>query len=947
VTGFAIKFSPTGQLTWNKTFGATQAYNGILFDSSAAFDPASVAVDGGGNVYLCGNFSSNMVTPPWNAIGRPDAFALKLDSSGNTLWFKHFGGITGVKGPGYYGANTQCSGIAPDNLGNIYLAGWFHLSDLTVPPLAQIPGTEAKFQNALLIRLDTSGNVTGAKNYGGSGAAATFNSVSVDGGGNVYLGGEFGSNSLTIPPLTKIGPSSSYDSLLFKLGSSGQATSYSLTARTAGTGAGTITSNPAGINCGSTCSFAFSGGSSVTLTATAASGSTFVGWSGACTGTGTCTLTMDAAKSAMANFTLPTTLKLTSPAFIEGGLIPTPFTYNLSGQCSGSNWSPPLQITNPPKGTQSYALIVRDPDGGNFLHWKAWNIAATTVQLPTNATSLNRFSQGTNGFGSSGYGGPCPPSGTHRYIFTLYSLNTTFASEPSETQLAAAALQTATLTGNRTPTTNLAWQSKQQALFVNASTSTNKTSVVRVINTSNLAGALTATAYNESGVLLGSANASLGSFAAYQTRSFTSAQLELALGFTPSAPTSKYSVFFATNLPDFEIINYTKDNATCALTLSQALEEDRSSNPDATSSTRASWFLSASTSTNKTNVLRLMNTSGQSGTLSAFARDESGNAIGTSATTGAYTNLGAFAPYQMRSFTSAEIENALGFTPSAPSAKYRVWFNASVATFELINFTKDTATGNLTLVQTQLEDRPAPTTATVSRHILVVYPSTHPTFINMVRLVNPYDTQATLSATAYDETRGVVGTGTLGTVGPNQILALTSAQIETALGYVPSAATAKYRLVVTASVPSFEVLNNIRVIATNNLYLAQAQNNNAKQGAIAPTTRGVHIIYPASGSTITTQLLVTNTSTGSGSLTATAYDEAGTVIASNRTLGTLGANQMLTFTSAQLQSLMGYTPSAGATWRMMLSANLDNFEVINYAVDSVSGIPVLAQQQIE
>ncbi|MGB2683237.1 MAG: hypothetical protein WBE39_18240, partial [Candidatus Competibacter sp.] len=77
---------------------------------------------------------------------------------------------------------------------------------------------------------------------------------------------------------------------------------YSLTVTKAGSGAGTVASNPAGINCGSACSYGFAGGTNVILTATPASGSVFAGWSGACTGTGTCTVPMSAAKTVKATF---------------------------------------------------------------------------------------------------------------------------------------------------------------------------------------------------------------------------------------------------------------------------------------------------------------------------------------------------------------------------------------------------------------------------------------------------------------------------------------------------------------------------------------------------------------------------------------------------------------------------------------------------------------------
>jgi hypothetical protein len=83
------------------------------------------------------------------------------------------------------------------------------------------------------------------------------------------------------------------------------ATSFALTLARAGTGTGAVTSSPSGINCGSTCSASYNPGTSVTLTATAASGSTFAGWSGACTGTGSCVVSMSAAKSVTATFSLP------------------------------------------------------------------------------------------------------------------------------------------------------------------------------------------------------------------------------------------------------------------------------------------------------------------------------------------------------------------------------------------------------------------------------------------------------------------------------------------------------------------------------------------------------------------------------------------------------------------------------------------------------------------
>lgn len=150
-------------------------------------------------------------------------------------------------------------------------------------------------------------------------------------------------------------------------------------------------------------------------------------------------------------------LTLTSPAFVNNGTIPNEFTYSLGTQCTGSNFSPPLVFSQVPAGTQSLALTVFDPIGGNWLHWKAWNIPTSTSALAANASATATFNQAANDFGTAGYGGACPPTPNHQYVFTLYALNASFSAEPTVAQLQAAAISTATLTGVRSPTDNLAW----------------------------------------------------------------------------------------------------------------------------------------------------------------------------------------------------------------------------------------------------------------------------------------------------------------------------------------------------------------------------------------------------------------------------------------------------------------------------------------------------------
>jgi Raf kinase inhibitor-like YbhB/YbcL family protein len=107
-------------------------------------------------------------------------------------------------------------------------------------------------------------------------------------------------------------------------------------------------------------------------------------------------------------------LRITSPAFTDNGNIPPKYT------CEGDNINPPLNIAGIPPGTKSLAIIVEDPDAtkGTFDHWVAWNIPVTTMIEEDSAPGT----PGINGFKHLHYGGPCPPSGKHRYIFKVYAL---------------------------------------------------------------------------------------------------------------------------------------------------------------------------------------------------------------------------------------------------------------------------------------------------------------------------------------------------------------------------------------------------------------------------------------------------------------------------------------------------------------------------------------------
>ena len=124
----------------------------------------------------------------------------------------------------------------------------------------------------------------------------------------------------------------------------------------------------------------------------------------------------------MPNFTL------TSPAFGHGAEIPTACT------CQGKDASPPLAWSGAPAGTRSFALIVDDPDAPDprapkmtWVHWVLYDIPPATTQLPEGVATGDLPAgtrQGTNDWKRTGYGGPCPPIGRHRYFFKLYALDT-------------------------------------------------------------------------------------------------------------------------------------------------------------------------------------------------------------------------------------------------------------------------------------------------------------------------------------------------------------------------------------------------------------------------------------------------------------------------------------------------------------------------------------------
>jgi Raf kinase inhibitor-like YbhB/YbcL family protein len=146
-------------------------------------------------------------------------------------------------------------------------------------------------------------------------------------------------------------------------------------------------------------------------------------------------------------------MKLSSSAFDEGDSIPSQYT------CDGRDISPPLEWSEAPDGTKSFALVCDDPDAprGIWVHWVLYDVPASASALPEAVPPVPEMAglglQGKNDFRKIGWGGPCPPSGTHRYVFTLSALDRASGLAPGATKaeleksIRGHVLATTTLTG--------------------------------------------------------------------------------------------------------------------------------------------------------------------------------------------------------------------------------------------------------------------------------------------------------------------------------------------------------------------------------------------------------------------------------------------------------------------------------------------------------------------
>ena len=274
---FVAKFNSDGVLQWNTFLGGNSNDEG-----------RGIVVDASGNIYVTGGSDASWGSPVRAYLGNTDSFVAKLGSDGGLLWNTFLGG----------NGDDLGYGIAVDASGNIYVTGRSGGSWGTL--VRDYSGGGDSF----VAKLGSNGALLWNTFLGGSGYDHGAG-IAVDAGGNVYVTG-YSKDSWGTPLRVHSGGS---DAFVVKLNSSGELEStvpkINLTISKSGTGSGTVTSNPAGINCGSTCSATFPKDTTINLTATPAEGSVFVGWAGDCTGAGTnlvCALTMDASKNVTARF---------------------------------------------------------------------------------------------------------------------------------------------------------------------------------------------------------------------------------------------------------------------------------------------------------------------------------------------------------------------------------------------------------------------------------------------------------------------------------------------------------------------------------------------------------------------------------------------------------------------------------------------------------------------
>jgi hypothetical protein len=369
--------------------------------------PAGLTLDSGGTISGTPNVTGVL----------PATFtftARVADSSSPQKWANKLFSIT--VNPGQSGVTYTISGIVRNTAGS-------PLSDVILRGLPNTPITDATGFYADTVPSGWSGTVTPFRTgYSFSPISRTYGSVSSDRSSQDYN------------------------------------EQYTLTVSKTGNGNGTLTSNPTGVNCGTTCSAGYNHGASVILTATASTGSTFTGWSGACSGTGTCTVQMDTAKNITANFALQNyqTLTITREGTGSGTLASSPAGINCGSTCTAAfNQAATVTLTATPASGSSFTgwSGACSGTGTCTLSMSAERLvtATFTLQIPTYALTIAKYGNGIGTLISSPAGIDCGLTCTTTFTYgTSVTLTPTPASGSNFTGWSGACTGTGTCTVSMT-----------------------------------------------------------------------------------------------------------------------------------------------------------------------------------------------------------------------------------------------------------------------------------------------------------------------------------------------------------------------------------------------------------------------------------------------------------------------------------------------------------------
>jgi uncharacterized repeat protein (TIGR02543 family) len=370
----------------------------------------AIAVDAAGNAYLTGLTGIepldavsrfpivNAFQPVYGGEGgatpaEANAFVAKLNPTGSALVYSSY------MGGGGYGLWDAGVSIKVDGAGNAYLTGItgtdtdiFTGAHFPILNAFQPQRASSYYNDAFVTKVSPQGALLYSSYLGGT-YEDEGHGIAIDAAGNVYLTGATESADFPITPGAYqpqiAGGGCSYpfscpDAFVTKI-SSGNTMALSVTK--AGTGNGTVTSSPAGISCGTDCSESYANGTVVTLTAAPAAGSIFAGWSGSCTGTGTCSVTMSAAKSVTATFNKPRYTLTVTKAGTGSGTV----TSNPAGVSCGADCSEPYD------SGKVVTLTAAPATGSTFAGWSGscTGTGTCSVTMNANKTCTAKFNPAT------------------------------------------------------------------------------------------------------------------------------------------------------------------------------------------------------------------------------------------------------------------------------------------------------------------------------------------------------------------------------------------------------------------------------------------------------------------------------------------------------------------------------------------------------------------------